>query len=301
MSRIGILLVATGIFVAGCKDKQAEPSPAPPTPSAPVAASAAPSPVDSAPAPPAGATAAGKMAHCPSTVTGAKTDIKDVPNGVELTVSAADDAAVKEIRSRAAFLTQSAKTPAAGIQHNGSGEGSGVFGRCPVVMRDTAVVAVDVAGGTKLTVTTTVAKEQDWLRKETRTRNAELAMPGSEGAGVGKMAHCPNAVKGALTSVADAKDGVQITVTAKDDASVKEIRDRTTHIVAAAKNDPASVKHDGQGDGGGGLGRCPVVLKDTDVEAKDAPGGSVILVKPKKATDLKTLQKEVRERSAKFG
>ena len=49
------------------------------------------------------------------------------------------------------------------------------------------------------------------------------------------------------------------------------------------------------------IGRCPVVLKDTDVEAKDAPGGSIILVKPKKATDLKTLQKEVRERSAKFG
>jgi hypothetical protein len=126
-------------------------------------------------------------------------------------------------------------------------------------------------------------------------------MPGAEGAGAGKMAHCPNAVKGALTSVADAKDGVTVTITSKDASLVSEIRSRAQHIATAAKLDPKAVSHDGNGGGGGGLGRCPIVLKDTDVDAKDAPGGSVILVKPKKGSDLKTLQKEVRERSAKFG
>ena len=115
------------------------------------------------------------------------------------------------------------------------------------------------------------------------------------------MAHCPNAVKGATTSVADQKDAVTITVTAKDDASVKEIRDRAAKIVAAAKVAPAAApKHDGTGTGGRGVGRCPALIKDTEVAAKDAPNGTVITVKPKKGGDLKALDKEIRERSAKF-
>ena len=76
--------------------------------------------------------------------------------------------------------------------------------------------------------------------------------------------------------------------------------ERAKHLVDAAKLDPASPKHTGTGEGGGGLGRCPVVLKDTLVEAKDIDGGSQFSVKPKKAADLATLQKEAKERAERF-
>jgi hypothetical protein len=90
-------------------------------------------------------------------------------------------------------------------------------------------------------------------------------------------------------------------VTAKSDDAVKEIRDRARQIVAAAaKAETGQIKHDGTGDGGGGFGRCPVVLKDTAVAEKDAPGGAVITVKPKDAKNLPALEQQVRDRTARF-
>lgn len=297
MKRFALVFVGIGLVAMGCKDK---PAPAPePAPSA----SATPPPVASAPPPAASASVApmGKMAHCPSTVAGAKTAITDTADGVEITVTGADAAAAQEIRARSAFLVSASKNDAQPLVHNGSGEGGGIFGRCPVVMRNTTLAVTDIDGGSKLVVTPRDAKERDWLRREARSRNDELAMPGSEGAGTNKMAHCPNAVKGAVTAIADQKDAVTITVTAKDDASIKEIRDRAQKIVAAAAA-PATTTptHDGTGKGGGGLGRCPVVLLDTEVSAKDTTAGTVITVKPKKGADLKALDKEIRDRSAKF-
>jgi hypothetical protein len=58
--------------------------------------------------------------------------------------------------------------------------------------------------------------------------------------------------------------------------------------------------HTGDGKGGGGLGRCPVVLKNTTVEGKDAPGGFGFVVKPMAAGDLPTLVKETKERAEAF-
>src|SRR5262249_24613459 len=80
----------------------------------------------------------------------------------------------------------------------------------------------------------------------------------------------------------------------------KEIRERAKHLVDAAKQDPADVKHTGEGQGGGGLGRCPVVMKDTTIEVKDAPGGSLITVKPKNPADVPTIAKEAKQRSEAF-
>jgi hypothetical protein len=285
-----VLVLASGALAIACDKKQDAP-PAPPPP-APVAA------VPSAPAP--AVAPSGKMAHCPSTVAGASTTIEDAPGGVALTITGKDDATTAEIRARAQFLAQSAKNGPSTVQHNGSGEGGGVFGRCPIVMRNTTLVVTDATGGTKIVVTPENAKEQDWLRRESRSRLAELTLPGAEGAGAGKMANCPSAVKGALTSVVDAKGTVQVTITAKDDGAVKQIRDRAQHIVAASKVGAKQAKHDGHGDGGGTIGRCPVVLKDTLVDAKDAPGGTVFTVKPADMKNLEALDKEVRDRTAKF-
>jgi hypothetical protein len=122
--------------------------------------------------------------------------------------------------------------------------------------------------------------------------------PAGATVGGGKMQHCPTAVAGATTDIKDGKDGVEITVTAKDAAKTEEIRKRAKHLADAAKNDPTSVVHNGEGHGGGGLGVCEVVLKDTTVTAEDVEGGSKIVVKPTKAVDLEWLKKETRARHA---
>jgi hypothetical protein len=117
-------------------------------------------------------------------------------------------------------------------------------------------------------------------------------------AGQGNMIHCPCVVNGASTMVKDVKDGVELTVTAESEQAAGEIRKRAKHLVDAAKTDPNSVRHTGDGHGGGGIGKCPVVLKDTLVSAEDVKGGSRIVVRPVKPVDLDWLRKETNSRQA---
>jgi len=119
--------------------------------------------------------------------------------------------------------------------------------------------------------------------------------------GGGHMQHCPTAVAGAKTEIKDAKDGVEIMVTATEAAKTEDIRKRAKHMVDSAKVDPTAVVHNGEGHGGGGLGLCEVVLKDTTVTTEDVDGGSKITVKPTKAVDLEWLKKETRTRHAANG
>ena len=280
-----------------------------PAPSASIAQAPA-SPSASVAAPQASASAAigpaGKMAHCPSAVTSANTVVKDVEGGLIVTITAKDAPAVADIRTRSKFLAESAKNMQPDVKHTGGGEGGGTFGRCPVVMRNTSVDLKEVEGGSELTVKPKDAKELDWLRREARERLADLGDPNAKEAGQGKMAHCPSAVDGAKTTVKELKDGVEVSIVAKDakdDASTKTIRDRAKAVVTAAKLEAQKVTHKGDGSGGGGFGRCPVVLKETKVDFKEVPGGVVFTVKPEKADAkeaLAELKKETNERVQKF-
>lgn len=117
--------------------------------------------------------------------------------------------------------------------------------------------------------------------------------------GKGNMMHCPTAVAGAKVATQDIKDGVEITVTAENEKATTEIRQRAQHVVEASKTDPNTVRHTGDGHGGGGLGMCPVVLKDTLVSAEDVKGGSKITLRPIKPVDLEWLRKEVATRNKK--
>ena len=187
----------------------------------------------------------------------------------------------------------------AGIHHDHSGGGGGVYGRCTIVMRNTKLETADLPNGVKATVKASNKGEVDWLRRETRDRDKEAKMPGSERAGTHHMAHCPSAVEGAKTAVKDSKEGVIVTVTGSGDG-VKEIRERAKHTADVAKMaDPPKPEHNTEGKGGGGLGRCPVVVEgDTTVEVKDIENGSEITVKAKK--DVPALQKEAKARAAHF-
>jgi len=246
----------------------------------------------------------GKMAHCPDAVTGAKTEIADVPGGVMLTVTGTDPATAAEIRGRIAALLDAQKNQGPGVHHTGTGEGGGLLGRCPIVLKDTTVVTVDVDNGSKITVTAKNPDEVDWLRRETRDRQEDLQAAGSP-AGAGKMSHCPSAAQGAKTTIRNTADGVSLLVTSTADDVTKDIRVRARHLAEIAAEDAGagaagSPTHTGAGGGGGNVGRCPVVLTDTKVTVKDIAGGSQIDVKARTAAAVAKLQAETKERTAKF-
>jgi TusA-related sulfurtransferase len=119
------------------------------------------------------------MANCPNLVEGSATAIKDVEGGVELTVTAKDEAATRDIRARARHLADVSKQETPASRHNGSGHGGGKSGRCPVVARNTVVTADDVEGGAKLTVKPKDPAELDWLRREARERQGGLGKDGA--------------------------------------------------------------------------------------------------------------------------
>jgi len=249
-------------------------------------------------------TAAGHMSNCPSAAPGATVALKDVEGGIEISITGKDEAAGKEIKSRMVKLVEADKNEAdAGVKHDHSGSGHGVYGRCTIVMRKTKLTTADLPNGVKATVLANSKEEVDWLRRETRERDKDSKTAAAEGAGAHKMAHCPSAVEGATTTVKDSKEGVVVTVTAPAGAAdkVKDIRDRAKHAAEVSKMaEPPKVEHNSEGKGGGGLGRCPVVVEgDTTVDVKDIDNGSEISVKAKK--DVAGLQKEARLRAGNFG
>ena len=298
MKQLWPFAVASALFFAACDDK---PAPAPEVASAkPAVATPKPTATASAAAPVAAAATSRNMVHCPNAVTGAETTITDTPDGIDITVTAKDEAGVKAIRERAKHAAEAAKAAPAEGAHTGEGKGGGALGRCPVVLRNTVVETADVEGGVKIHVKPTDAAETDWLRREAKDRQAELTKPGALEAGQRKMANCPSAVRDATTDVKEAGGKVLVTVTAMGEDLVKVIRERAKLIVEASKIDPTTVAHTGDGKGGGGFGRCPIVLENTTVEAKDVEDGSLFTVTPKDAAGLAALVKEAQDRAAKL-
>jgi len=298
-----LLLILPLTLITACDDCNQKSSSGPAaSASAPSGAGSAPSAAASASgasAPSASVAPSGKMAHCPNAVTGAKTDIADVPGGVALTITSSGAQGTADIRARIAALIDAQKNQGTNIKHTGNGEGGGLLGRCPIVLKETTVTAADIDNGSKVTVVIKDPQEVDWLRRETREREEDLQAAGSP-AGAGKMAHCPSALMGTTTTVKNTKDGVSVTVTAKDDSMTKSIRERVAHLVEIAKPDAGGPSHTGEGGGHGSVGRCPIVLKDTMLTAKDVPGGSQVEVKAKSAAGVKELQEEAKERAEKF-
>jgi TusA-related sulfurtransferase len=296
------LALASLALVAGC-DSCSKTSAPEATPAASASASAPAASASAAPAPSASAGASGKMAHCPDAVPGARTAITDVAGGVQLAVTSSDATAAAAIRARIQALLDAQKTQTGNVRHSGNGEGGGLLGRCPVVLKDTTVTAATVDNGSTITVLAKNPSEVDWLRRETRDREEDLEAAGSP-AGAGKMAHCPSAILGAITSLKNTSDGVSVAVVASPvtDEVVKSIRERSKHLAEVADDAGAAAEppHTGEGGGHGSIGRCPVVVTNTTLKVKDIAGGAQIDVKANTPADVPKLQAEAKERAAKF-
>lgn len=118
-------------------------------------------------------------------------------------------------------------------------------------------------------------------------------------AGDRKMANCPSSVIGATTRIENGDGALFVTITG-DDKIAEEIRGRAKHLVDVSVKNPTEIKHSGEGEGGGGLGSCPVVLADTVIVSEDVPGGAKVTVKPAKPEDFEKLKAVSNERLAKM-
>jgi hypothetical protein len=240
------------------------------------------------------------MGNCPTSVTGAEVALKDVEGGIEVSITAKNDEATKEVRSRAKKIAEADTIDAgANTKHDHSGSGGGRTGRCTIIMRNTTLAVAEIPGGSKITVKPKDKTELDWLRRETKDRDREAKSGAAQGAGVQRMAHCPSAITGTKTTVKDTNEGVTVTVTGSAD-KVAEIRERAKHAAEVAKKgEGAKVEHTGEGTGGGGIGRCPIVVEgDTTVSVKEIDSGVEVDVKTKK--DVPALQKEAKARAEFF-
>ncbi len=111
------------------------------------------------------------------------------------------------------------------------------------------------------------------------------------------MAHCPSAVPGATVALKDVEGGIEVSITGKDEAMGKDIRERMSKLAQAGKTAPdAGVHHNSDGSGHGTFGRCTVVMKNTRLETADIPNGTKATVKALDKSEVDYLRRETRDR-----
>jgi hypothetical protein len=108
------------------------------------------------------------MTNCPATQKGALTTLRNLPDGVELTIVSTDPNATEAVRR----LARRQAIPRTGGQrrHTGTGTGVGDVGFCPIIHVGTRVSVDDVPGGVKVTVHPTDPVEAEALQRLTKER-----------------------------------------------------------------------------------------------------------------------------------
>jgi hypothetical protein len=101
---------------------------------------------------------------CPSAAPGSTTTWKEIPDGVEVTVTAPGGLPINDIRQRGTQIVAAAKEPGAG------GSAADGLAKCPIVVKDTIVTEVDVPGGATFTIKPSKPTALADLKKETKSR-----------------------------------------------------------------------------------------------------------------------------------
>ena len=114
------------------------------------------------------------MRHCPSSVTGSVTKMTETATGVDVTITARDEAAQQRI-VELAHEHEKLGNPGSMNIHDGSHRGMGSMGFCPIIHADTAIAVEPAPGGVVIHVTTTDPSKRDALRKATSARVGALA------------------------------------------------------------------------------------------------------------------------------
>jgi hypothetical protein len=112
------------------------------------------------------------MLHCPSAVPGTLTRVRDVADGVVLTLSAPEDpVAQQELRRRVQYQLEIVDQPERGaIEHTGLGTGSGRYGFCPGMMEGTSLAVQWTSDGAVLTIRADEPAKVERLQRSTHKR-----------------------------------------------------------------------------------------------------------------------------------
>jgi hypothetical protein len=112
-----------------------------------------------------------------------------------------------------------------------------------------------------------------------------------------RLRHCPLTVDGTEVAVSDADSGVLFRVKAADGEMRAEVVRRAHHLeeFTRQKGRGTGVAH-GKGQGGGWMRDCPIVTKDTLVEAVEVADGVDINVRATSDDDIERLRAESRRR-----
>jgi hypothetical protein len=109
------------------------------------------------------------------------------------------------------------------------------------------------------------------------------------------MANCPSTVQGAQTIARDVEGGVEVTIVSIAPGAEAEIRSRA-HTQAEITGATGSIRHTGQGTGGGVIGYCPVIHPGVYHYVDNIPGGVRVKLIAHKPGDVSTLRRATRER-----
>ena len=95
-------------------------------------------------------------------------------DGVDLTITAADPSASREVLSRAQEQLAMGE-PTGSVKHDGQHGGPGGIGFCPIVHTNTTITVDDIPGGVLVHVRPVDRSTLDALRTETATRLGAIA------------------------------------------------------------------------------------------------------------------------------
>jgi hypothetical protein len=114
------------------------------------------------------------MMNCPSAVDGAKTSSARTDDGVDLTITADDAVARREIRMLARMHAAMREPNPEKAQHTGQHGGPGTIGHCPIVHGDTVVTFDEIQHGVTIHVTASSRADVAALQRTTEMRVAGL-------------------------------------------------------------------------------------------------------------------------------
>lgn len=124
--------------------------------------------------------------------------------------------------------------------------------------------------------------------------SSSLSGPDMSGARERKMANCPSAVRGAITTTMPTPDGIDVTVTAPDPATERTIVG-LAELHARFPRPLTPFPHNGLRGGGGRIGYCPFAHDAATITTTAVPGGVRIhfgASSPERARDLQRIIQE---------
>jgi hypothetical protein len=107
---------------------------------------------------------------------------------------------------------------------------------------------------------------------------------------------CPSTVPGAVTTLTNLPQGVQLDITGPDPAAAHEIEKRARFLADAAGHDPKLMR----GDDRGWFAGCPVVAAKTVVTIDALPMGVRVTVVPRDPSEVGLVQREAHARNARL-